>query len=364
MTTLNRVQIPEEFYDKTSDMLLVQPEPQYLYAELFLGALGADLAPPDTLGLNPERQIAGVGADYKTFSGDQLMLMKNKLFSEIIAAKVDFKGLPGNTVRINRPFYTNTTYTEVSRRIASGTTINQTPIAPQSQQTSLTLFRYGGPYDSTNSRVAPFGIEAFDAQMGVHKLAQIVGNQLKRDYHRFIDTVNVALLDLASTTVYPEGMSADNDATTAGSFPLTYEQVARTEAAMDNANLPTFADGFRVLVLTPTQLQQLKNDQQYQRASWNMPQYNILFPQYVASVNKFHVFKSTTLSIKANGSSVNVDYGHAIAPGALLAGMGLPPKVWPASEDNFGQTAKVVWLSDLAFGLSDNRFVVSVRSSE
>ena len=32
--------MPENFYDITSDMLLVQPEPQYFYAELFLGANG------------------------------------------------------------------------------------------------------------------------------------------------------------------------------------------------------------------------------------------------------------------------------------------------------------------------------------
>jgi hypothetical protein len=36
----------------------------------------------------------------------------------------------------------------------------------------------------------------------------------------------------------------------------------------------------------------------------------------------------------------------------------------PASDDNFGETAKVVWLAYLALGLADNRFVTKVAYSE
>jgi hypothetical protein len=361
----SRATLPEEFYDKTSDMLLVQPEAQYLYAMLYLGALRASLTTPGELG-NPGRTAPSVGADYSSAERDRLML-SNPMLTEVIAAKVDFNSAPGNVIRINRPAFTNTTYTEASRKIVGGSTISTTAIvgagAVISEQTSLTLFRYGGPYDSTNSRVAPLAIEAFDANMGVHKAAQINGTTLKRDCHRFLDAVHVTLLDLAATSVYPEGMTADNDATTAGMFPFTYEQLNRTEQKMDDANLPTFGDGFRVLVLTPTQLKQLKDDPQYQRQAFSFPEFNTLFPQYVKSVGKFHIFKSTTLTQANNSSSVAIHKGHAIAPGALLAGMGRPLRVMNAIDDNFGETVKVLWLGDLAFGLADNRFVYSVRSS-
>ena len=189
------------------------------------------------------------------------------------------------------------------------------------------------------------------------------GNTLVRDFHRFIDAVNITLLDKASLTVYPEGMLADNDATAAGSFPLTYEQLMRTERKADDANLPVFADGYRIAVLTPTQVEQLALDPLYARASAYHPLYNSLFPQYVKSVGKTHVFKSTTLTLSSNSSSVNINYGHYIAPGALLAGMGRRPHTAPSTDDNYGETAKVVWLADLAFGLADNRFVLSVRST-
>lgn len=362
MPTGSRVTLPQEYYDKTSDMLLAQPEPQYFYALLFLGALGLSLQEPTSLGL-AGRQTSGQGADYIPPERDRLML-SNPMFTEVIAAKVDFNGQPGNSMRINRPAYTNTTYTEASRRIPSGSSISTTPITAASEQTNLTLFRYGGPYDQGNARVAPIAIEAFDANMGVHNLARVTGTTLVRDCHRFIDAVNVSLLDLASLVTYPEGMTADNDATAKGAFPFTYEQIIRTERKADDANLGTFPDGFRAAVMTPTQVEQLGLDPMYQRAGQFFPEYNQLFPQYVKSVSKTHIFKSTTLTTKSNSSSVNIHYGHYIAPGALLAGMGRPLRVMPSTDDNFGETAKVVWLGDLAFGLADNRFVLSMRSSE
>jgi hypothetical protein len=362
MAAYSRVNFPDNFYDITSDMLLTQPEPQYLYADFLKSALALSLNVPGEIGL-PGRAVGGAGAQYATAERDRLMLQGSAMPGELVAAKVDFKGLPGNNIRINRPVYTNTTYTEAARRIPTGTSISQVGIVPQSQQTNLTLFRYGGPYDQTNSRVAPYPIEAFDAEMGVHKASSIIGTHLKRDFDRFLDSVMVSLADLAANTDYPEGMSADNDATAVGSFPFTYEQLSRVERNLDDANMPTLADGYRVLVLHPTQCDQLRQDRQYQRAAQNFPQYSIVFPQYVASVNKFHIFKSTTLTTATNSSSVTIYRGHAIVPGTWLGGMGRMPRVAPNTNDNYGETALVVWLSDLAFGLANDTFVRLVSSS-
>lgn len=367
MNSYRQAEVPEEFYTKTSDTLLVAPEPQYFYQKLFLGALGADLQMPMAWGL-AGREVTGVGADYAAANRDRLALSDAPMFGEFFGAKVDFNAMPGDSIRLNRPLYTNTTYTEASRRIVSGSTISTTGITVGSEQANLKLFEYGGPYDSANSRIAPYAIEQFDASMGVHNAVKMHGTHLKRDFDKFGDSVFVSLLDLASTAIYPEGVSADNDVTTSGSAPFSFEQMSRVEAAMDNANLPTFGDGFRVLVLSPTQVKDLKLDGDIQRMGWNFPQYNALFPNYVASIGKFHIFKSTTLTVSANSSSVNIDYGHAIAPGALLGGMSahqkLRPRVTPNTNDNYGRTALVIWQAALAFGLANNSFVVSVRSAE
>ncbi len=361
MSSFQRASFPENFFDITSSMLLVQPEPQYLYAQFWLGAMGASLDPGSNFGL-PGRQLPMAGAQYTAAEADRLALAA-ALPSQIVAAKVDFNLKPGNTIRINRPAFADTTYTQASRKIASGATISQTGITITSEQTNLTLYRFGGPYSSGASAIAPYAIEAFDANMGVHQAASIHGTHLKRDCHKFLDAVNVALLDQASTAVYPEGMSAVDDATAVGSFPFTMEQMSRTEAAMDAANLPTFADGYRLLVLTPTQLKQLKDDPQFARYAEFHTAFNPLFAGFVASCGKFHIFKSNSLTTTANSSSVAVHRGHAIAPGALMGGMGRPLRVMSNTNDNYGESQLIVWLGDLAFGLADNRFVVSVRSS-
>lgn len=354
--------MPDEFYDITTSQLLVQPEPQYLYATLFLGAMAASLNVPIQLGLDG-RGVSGVGADYSTAERDRLML-SSPLMTDLFAVKADFNAAPGSTIRVNRPVYTDTTYTIASRTIASGTSISTVPVnAPASEQNNLTLYRFGGPYDQANSRVAPHAIEAWDANMGIHKASTIIGNHLKRDCHKFLDAVHVTLFDLASTAVYPDGMSAVNDATATGLFPFTYEQLSRCEQEADQANLPTFPDGFRVFVGTTTQLKQLKDDPQYTRYAQFFPQYSALFPQYVGSVGKTHIFKSTTLNITNNSSSVPIHYGHYLAPGVLMGGMGRQLRVAPSTDDNYGETVKVVWLGDLAFKLADNRLVKSVRSS-
>lgn len=363
MPNFQRAVMPENFYDVTSDQLLVQPEPQYPFAEMWLGAMGLSLAADaGSMGL-PGRTLPQAGAAYSAADRGALMLA-NPVMRELIAAKVDFNAAPGQTVRLNRPVYANTTYTESSRRIVSGTSITQTPITVSSQQTNLTLYCYGGPYDSVNSRPAPYGIASFDANMGVHNAAQIHGTQLTRDFRRFIELVNVSLLDLESSVVYPDGMSAANDATTAGMFPMRLEQLTRAHRDANNANLPTFSDGFRMAALTPTQIQQLEVDPNYQRAGQFFPEYNILFgPSYKKSVAGFHVFEVNTLTTTNNSSSIAIHQGHVISPGALLGGMGRRPRVMPNTNDNFGETILVMWLADLAFGLANNTFSIGLRSA-
>ena len=43
MPVISRASLPEEFFDITSAMLLIQPEPQYMYAQMWKSALGAAL---------------------------------------------------------------------------------------------------------------------------------------------------------------------------------------------------------------------------------------------------------------------------------------------------------------------------------
>lgn len=355
--TIARFSLPENFYDVTSAKLLAQPEPQYLFASLFLSAVGASLPIPSGMGLDG-RQVPSAGASYPSAEADRLKLAE-ALPASLFALGIDFSKTPGNTVRINRPSFADSTYTADSRRITSGATISTTAIGIGSEQTHLTLERYAGPY---SSGVKPYAIESFDANMGVHSIPSMVGTHLARDFHKFLDAVHVTLGDLGSA-LYPEGMAADNDATTAGSFPMTLELVSRVEQEMDEDSLPTLPDGCRVLVLSPYQWKQLKHDPEYEAQAEFHKGFNLLFPNYVGSVGKFHIFKSTTLSRPTNSSSVAVHRAIAMAPGGFMGGMGRPPRVASSTDDNYAETAKVIWLADLAFGVADSRFFYSVRSA-
>lgn len=358
--SISRVSLPENFYDVTSAKLLTQPEPQYPLASLFLSAIGSALPIPSGLGLDG-RQVPSTGQAYSAANRDRLELAQ-ALPGSLFALGIDFAKTPGSTVRINRPSFADTTYTQASRKVAPGASISTTAITIGSEQTHLVLERFAGPYDSTNSRVAPYAIEAFDANMGIHSTTSMVGTHLSRDFHKFLDAVHV-VLGGSGTAVYPDGMTAVDDATSADMFPMTVEQLSRTEQSMDESHLPRLPDGKRVLMLTAKQWKQLKHDPEYAANSNEIPEFNILFHSYKSTVGGFHVFVSETLAKTANSSTVPVHYGIAVAPGGFMGGMGRPPRVASSTDDNYAETAKVIWLADLAFGITDSRFFRSVRSA-
>jgi len=200
--------------------------------------------------------------------------------------------------------------------------------------------------------------------MGVHNLADFVGTHLGRDFDKTLDSFWVTLADNASTTVYPLGITADNDITAKGMAPFTYEQQSRVSKIQDEANLPTLGDGRRIMVVTPTGKKQLKDDPQFARYCEFHKEINPLFPGWFGSTAEYHYFMSNTLTKSSNSSSVNVHKAHAIAPGVFLGGVGKTIGVRAASDDNYGETAKVIWLAYLALGLADNRFVTKVAYGE
>jgi hypothetical protein len=362
MGLISTVSLPQEFYDITSPMLLQQPEPQYIYARMLLSALASDLQVPDALGLQG-RAVSGQGADYSGLEGNQLFL-SDPISQELFAAKVDFDAAPGTSMRFNRPKFTDSTYTRASRTINAGQTISTTAMSVESEQNTLLLQRFSGPHNGTN--VAPLGIDRFSARLGVHNLVKIAKLHLIRDWYKTLDYFVREVLDTAGTAIYPSGMTAVDDATTKGSFMLDYETMSRTARTMDEANLPTLPDGRRILVVTPTGYNQLKQDPAWQRYSEFHPEINPLFTgSYAKSTPEFHVFKSNTLQKTDNSSNIEIHYAHAIAPGALGVGMGGDaPRVAPNTSDNYGEQAIVVWIAYLALGLLDQRFVYSVRYTE
>jgi hypothetical protein len=351
--------IPQNFQAELDAQLLAQPESQYLYAQLAKSAMNMSLdgSLPDMFNFSSD----SVGAAYPDTQRDRLILEATPIATQTFSAKIDFTRRRGDIVRINRPKYTNSTYDLAARRIASGATIGTTAINIDSEQTEIQLHRLGGPYSTA---VNPFAIEAFDNQMGVHDGVTVTKMHLQRDFDRTIDTIVRDCLNDASTTCYPDGVTAVNDVTSSGGAPLTYNQITRVAKRMDEASLPRFSNGRRVMVVTPTGKRQLKDDRQFARHADYFRDKNPLFPGWFATCDEFDMFCSNTLSETDNTSNVEMHYGHAIAPGVLGVGMGRPPAVRASSDTNYGETIRLIWLADLGFKLFDNRFVVAVVYSE
>jgi N4-gp56 family major capsid protein len=364
MAIISRASLPQEFFDITSSMLLVQPEPQYLHAQLMKMALNAELSESlPGLGMPGRDGIGAAGEAYAAL-GDQQLVLDDPIMGECVKVVSELDKAPGHTVRINRPAFANTTYTQASREISNGASISTTPIDVTSEQVSITLRRFAGPYDSTNSRVAPFGVDRFDASMSLHKLAGVVGLHMKRDFDKWLDKVGVSLFDAASSTVRPNGFTADNDSTAAGDAPLDFDTISRVEKTLDEANVPVFGNGKRVMVLHPNQLHQLKNDPQFGRYAEHQPPVNpVLQKTYFKSVAGFDIYKSTTLSTASNSSSVTIYRGQAFGPGMAGAGVGMLPEVRFSSSDNYGEQALVIWLTYMGFTTLDNRFGVLISTS-
>lgn len=361
MAIINRASLPEEFFDTTSDMLLVAPEPQYFHAQLAKIALNASLTPAGALGLQG-RALPSQGASYGSVEDDRLVL-SDPIMSAAVTVVPDLGKAPGMTIRMNRPVFANTTYTQASREVVSGASISTTPIDLSSEQVAITVKRFAGPYDATNSRPAPFAVDRFDASMSIHSLTSMVGKHMKRDFDKFLDGVVVALYDAASTSVYPTGFAADNDITVAGAAPLDLATLWSAEKTLDVANVPTFGNGRRVAVLTPAQLNDLKNDTQFARYAEFHPPVNPLLTQtYFKSVGSIDIYKSNTLNAATNGSSVSVQKGQMFGPGMVGMGLGEMPRVTFSSSDNYGEQALVIWLVYAGFVTLDSRFGISLRT--
>lgn len=359
--TISRITLPQEFQDVTSVKLLKQPEPQYLHGRLLKLAMNAELGKLGELGLPiAGRELSTEGAEYTQQGDDALDLSQDPIMSEAVQVVVDFTKTNGDTIRLNRPKFTNTTYTQAARRVAVNSTITTTPVDVASEQTSITLDRFGGPYDSTNSRVAPFAVDEFYAKMPIHKLIDVVSLNMQRDFDRWLDAVGVALFDTTGTTSYTTGMAAGDVATAAeNDFPLDYTSILQASKTLDVANVPVFPNGKRVLVITPTQAKQLADDAQFARYAQFHPEFNPLFKgTYWKSLPEFEIYKSNTLT-----TSGNTQYAQAFGPGMVGMGVGKKPWVATSTADNYGLLALVVWLFEAGFTVLDKRFGVSLLSA-
>lgn len=368
-----RSTIPAEFYDVTSKRLLIEPQPQYLHAKLIMGATNARLDTDRGISLPMQgRTILTPGAPYAQLADEQLQLSRD-LSAEAITVIEDFSPgsqTPGHTIRMNRPVFASSTYTEASREVPAGSVISQTPVNIGSTQVPLTVKRWAGPFNPATAAVGPFSLSKFDASRSIHDMSKVLGLQFEQDFTSFVDFEGVTLFDRVdpNNILYAGTMAADTDAVVAGDNAFSFDLVLRAERRMDEGNVPVFPmTKRRMMIISPLQSQQLKSDPDWQRMSHQDPVMSALYSgTYVGSAANFDVYKSSTLSKPGNGNaggSIPIHRAQAFGPGMVGVGPAGMPYITPHTNDNYGEDTLAIWLWYCAFGVLDGRFGYSLRSS-
>lgn len=370
--SIARVSLPNEFFDRTSEKMLVQPEPQYLWARLlFMAAAQAELRRGvGPLGISADRSVGGSGAGVPGLQEMQLMLADSIRSEAIFVSDELAPEKVGHTIRMNRPVFGGGGYTEAARTIAASQSISTVPVDLAQEQVSITIKRVAGPYDTTNSRVAPRAIDRFDAQHSVHSIAEIVGLDLSRDRMKYADTVIGSLFDTVASgsVLYPgdSTFSLATDATalaTNGDRPFDAETCFRVEQKLNDLYIPHFANGKYMLVVTPQQARQLRSDRDFQRLAVFERENNPLNVAYVGTLGGLEVYASSTNTVDTSTvSGVSIHHAVAFGPGHVGYANSGPCRVIASTDDNYGETAKVVWCAYEGAAVLDSRFAVAVHS--
>lgn len=382
---IGRASLGAEFEDRTSAAMLRAPVPEFLYEKFFnmalqrgffeLGDMGNDI------NMRATPQIGTAGAEYAKLTEMQLNL-NDPVFTPAFKVIPELEKKVGQTIRVNRPNLTavnSMTISPQSRLMTTGQLISTTPTSSfGSDQISITVRRYLGPYDNTQNgglgAVAPYGFDQFDASFQIHRASEYAAFFLRYDYARFIDNFISILMGLGGTAVFSSpaytalsnfygGSSTTSLVTAYGAeAPLTLQTIYALESQADTANVPVFTDGCRVLVVPPIGLQELKQDPLFRSGGVFFPEKNPLFgTAYKGLLSKTHLFESTTLPTFTNGNAgMTVYQGHYFAPGVIAGGVAMPVQAALSSANNYGFQALVIWATEMGLELADKRYVFPV----
>lgn len=369
---LSRLTLPGAFYDRTSQQMLVAPEPEYLYAKLVFAANAKmelrDTEIPLTAFQVPVSASGGILPPEAM--NDPVVNASWPLADAIQMEDFQGKGVgPGQTVRFPRQIFTDSTYTKASRNITRAV-VGTTPVDIEMGMAELTIQRYGGPY--AGSAVGPYVIESFDLQNKSEiDLSRQCASHLRRDRVKFLDSVvgDLYCSGASSSTgyVYPgdytDSLTSDATAFLAqGTRPMDMEALVRAERRAVENKIPTFTGGRYVCILSPRQAQQLLMSRAFRDASQFIPEKNLLTSSYVRSIGRTDIYIGQTNPTTTTGS-ITVQLGVLFGQGAVGAAVASACGVYPDSATNFDQRIMVIWRADEEYKVLDNRFLISIRSN-
>lgn len=378
MPVLGPAWLPSEFVELTSTRMLIAPVSQFLYATMvYMADVQAQLrADPSSFEWVSGRGVpaSAGGAPVPDLASMQLMLSDSVRAGAIVVSD-ELATQPGSVVKLNRPVFSGGGYTVSARTLGTGVTFSQTPLALTGEQVPITILRLGGPYAAGGTTPQPYGIDRFQAMQSVHSLAARVGQHLQHDRTALLDNVVATLIDspASGNVLYPNdptnSIPSDVLAFTTnvnGDRPFDYETITRMVAKLRATNIPTFDDGRYRLIINPAQEQQLVMDPQFARYAKMDPSTNPLQAGYIKTVGRDVEVYASNSNVVDTATVSGVTINHAVMFGKDIVGRVRDKegcRIALSSDDNYGETAKAMWLAYEGFSLLDNRFVVSAHSN-
>jgi hypothetical protein len=140
--------------------------------------------------------------------------------------------------------------------------------------------------------------------------------------------------------------------------------VYRTEQKLADLNIPRFANGKYMMILTPQQARQLRSDFAYRQDAVYETDYNPLRNSYIKTLGNVELYASTTNPVDTSTvSGVSINHAIAFGPGHVGYAQSGPARVAASTDDNYGEQVKVIWLAYEGFSVLDSRMAVSVHSN-
>jgi hypothetical protein len=371
MPSINRGTLPQNYLDSVNTgMRLPQPEPRYMFARM---AIQAQMA-AGALEVNADnvrhfvKLMAASGGQEVPQELDQMAVAAD-LYPGAIQYVDAFGKNEGDTIKFRRDIYEGGGYSESARMVKTDVPTTTSGIALKMEEVPIVLQQYEGPYDTVNSRVAPYPITQFDAKYRANKdsLVSLTRRHLLRDYIKWLDTVIRDRFRAATNITYADGVSNVLSFTAGAGHSATLDMMLKARKALADRERGSFRNG-RVIALVPTQFNvDMVQDPVYRDLSAQHAGKNPLF-QYLATLNDIDIFQCTTMKTYAPGDTVPTD-GNAvpagagnnvyealmITPGSVGFGQADPPMVFESDDTDYQKAVKVIWRSTQAFQTVDER---------
>lgn len=379
MATVNRLTLPSEFTNPVNAALLVQPQPQFIYAMLLFQANAAAELRQNVMSVGPNasRQFTSSGFTVPDLGSFQLDLLDPAqrdsvmLRGEAITVAQFPNAKPMDSVTLMRPSFTDSTYTEASRRTTRATISTTSQNILGMESVSVKVDEFSGPYNTGAAAVQPLGLEGFDLNMSpTHNLIEFAMLNLRRDRMKTVDTIlSTKMFNAVRSTNYvypgdPTGsLSSDNSAfLTQGDRVLDVESLQRSSKILRAAGIPTFSNGRYMAIISNQQALNLKSTSSFQRLARYFEEKNPLFTNYVGTVDNVDIFESATNPTATANSTITVQIGLVFGPGLIGYALAKPCEVAAADDTNYGRRVNVIWTAWEGSAVLDDRFAVALRS--